>query len=432
MIKTTLHYYNLAYRDVKLNSTPYYNNEGSYQWSNGQLEILNHPQFDELRKLYSEIDQLETKKNMQLREMLAYQNPSNSLKKESETLTKVWQSEIDDEQLILKDLKTELKQFDEDMFNRGHYIEEDRPAESKPNEKKSNWFQRINWKVAFSFFSVWLLLEIFMTFIQWSSLQNDRSIEEILIRSFSLAVMLLFFHLILNKNKENKRGIYIVFITVNLLMISTMMFLPPLLFHIFPVISGSTTSAWSLTEETATTITQQNGIPSWVAFYRNNEWVPALLCSLFFMIVYFGIKKPIDPKENSVREAEPEVKLKTVQDEIREKRNHLKTKIKESENRIEDTRNKQASALTPNTTHIANMLEKLEAAKAEILAVDNKITELKTKINALLKAAIKELKLYKTEFLDILRNDPVKSSFVTPEWADDEDNNIMKYFGIKI
>lgn len=138
--------------------------------------------------------------------------------------------------------------------------------------------------------------------------------------------------------------------------------------------------------------------------------------------------KPKPNEENPVQETEPEVKPKTVEDEIREKRNHLKTKIRECENRIEDLRNKLTSALTPNTTHIANVLAKLEAAKAEILAADNKIKELRSKIEILLKAIEKELNFYKTEYLDILRNDTIKSSFIMPEWPNR--NDIFNHFKI--
>lgn len=428
MIKTTLYYYNLALRDVKLNSIPSRNVDGSYKFSNGQEEILNDSQYDELRKHNTEIVQLEAKKDTLKREMQVYKNPAHSLEQEGDALAKVRQSEINDEQLNLKDFKAELKQFDEDMFTRGYCIEDDKPAETKPKETKTKK-RNGGWKRFLSFIGMWILLEIFMTLIQFSSLQNDRSIIEILVRSFSLAMMLLFFHLILDKNKEDKRGIYIGFLIFNLIIIAIMMFLPPLLFHIYPVNSGSTTSAWSLTEETAKTVTEHSDIPSLVLFYRNNEWIPPLLCSLFFMVVYFGLKKSEEPKESPVQKTEPEMKPKTVQDEIREKRNHLIARIRECENHIEDLQNRLTSALTPNTTHIANVLTKLETAKTEIIAADNKITELKTKIEALLKAVEKELNTYQVEFLDILRNDHIKSSFVTPEW--NNRNDIIHYFKIQ-
>ena len=429
MSKITLHYYNAASKDVKINSTPSRNPDGSYKWSNGQEDILNQPQFDELRKHHSEIVQLETRKDTLLREMLMYQNPAASLEQEGEALAKVWQSEIDDEQLTLKGLKGELKQFDEDMFNRGYYIEENEPAETKPKEDESKKKKGINWKAVFSFLGIWLIGEVFMTYVQWSALRDDKGIEDLAVRSLAFGVTLFLLHFVAHKNKKEAKTIYYVYMGFNLLMLLTMLFAPLAINKLYPIdaSASSVQDAWSLTDNTNTGNATTSEYPFWVEFYRSYEVTPAILCFLFF-VAMVSFMKPKAKEENPVQETEPEVKPKTVQDEIREKRNHFKAKIKECETRIEDLRNKLTSALTPNTTHIANVLARLEAAKAEILAADNRITDLKAMIEALLKAVKKELNLYKTEYLDILRSDSIKSSFVTPEW--NNRNDIIQYFKI--
>lgn len=425
----TLRYYNAASKDVKINSAPSRNPDGSYKWSNGQEDILNQPQFDELRKHHSEIVQLETRKDTLSREMLMYQNPAAALEQEGEALAKVWQSEIDDEQLNLKGLKAELKQFDEDMFNRGHYIEEDKPSEMKPKESENKKKAGINWKVVFSFLGIWLIGEVFMTYVQWSALRDDKGIEDLAVRSLAFGVTLFLLHYVAHLNKKRTRIIYYVYMGFNLLMLLTMLFAPLAISKLYPVdaSASSVQDAWSLTgNANAGNTTAITEYPFWVEFYRSYEVTPAILCFLFF-VAMVSFMKP-KPKETTVQATEPEVKPETVQDEIRKKRKHLQARIQESETRIDELRNKLIASLAPNTTHINNVLNKLESAKAEILAADNRITELKATIEALLKAVEKELNLYKTEYLDILRSDAIKSSFVTPEWHNR--NDIIQHFKI--
>lgn len=424
-----LKYYNAAYRDVKIDSTPSRYHEGSYKWSNGQEAILNQPQFNQLRTYQTEISKLETNKETLTREMLMYQNPVNYLEKEGEGLVKVWQTEIDDEQLNLNGLKTELKIFDEAMFNRGHLILDEEQGEAKPDtEPNTKEKSGINWKAVFSFIGIWLVGEIFMTYVQWNALRDEKGIEDLVVRSLSFAVTLFLLHYVAYKNKKSPRIIYYVYMGFNLIMLLTMLFAPLLISKLYPV-DGQATSIqdeWSLTE----TVNQAHGAvseyPFWVEFYRSYEVIPAILSFLFFLaMVSFMSSKPEEPP---VPSPEPEPKPETVQDEIKKKRKHLKARINESENRLDDLRNKLNASLTPNTAHINNVLEKLENAKKEILSADTRIKELTTKIEALYKAVEKELNLYRTEYLDILRNDSIKSPFVTPEWPNR--NDIVQHFKI--
>lgn len=214
-----------------------------------------------------------------------YQSPAASLEHEGEALAKVYQSEIDDEQLTLKGLKVDLKQFDEDMFNRGHFIEEEKekPAESKPKEKKPNWFQRTSWKTIFGFLGVWLIGEVFMTYVQWSALRDDKGIEDLAVRSLAFGVTLFLLHYVAHKNKKEAKGIYYTYMVFNLLMLLTMLFVPLALNKLYPLdASASVQDAWSLTDNANTGNVTTSEYPFWVEFYRSYEVTPAILSFLFF------------------------------------------------------------------------------------------------------------------------------------------------------
>jgi len=416
-----LKYYDAARRDVKIDSTPSRYQDGTYKWSNGQENILNQAQFNELRTYKTEISKLETKKETLTREMLMYQNPVKYLENEGEVLVKVWQTEIDDEQLILNGLRTDLKQFDEDMSNRGLFLEEE---EENPKSTITPQKSGINWKAVFSFIGIWLVGEIFMTYVQWNALRDEKGIEDLVVRSLSFAVTLFLLHYVAYKNKKSPRVIYYVYMGFNLIMLLTMLFAPLIISKLYPVDgqAPSIQDEWSLTE----TVNHANGAvseyPFWVEFYRSYEVIPAILSFLFYLaMVSLMISKPEEPPVPS-----PEPKPETEQDKKKKDRKHFKARINESENRLDDLRNKLNASLTPNTAHINNVLEKLENAKKEILAAGSRIKELKTKIEVLYKAVEMELNLYRTDYQDILRNDPIKSQSVKPEWPNR--NDIVQHF----
>lgn len=423
-----LYYYNIAYRDVKLNSIPSRNSDGSYNWTNGMEEILNLSQFNDLRKNYSEISQLEIKKNSILKEMLMYQHPTNNLEKEGESTIKTWQSELEDEQLNFKDLKIDLKQFDEDMFNRGHFIEQDESSEKNIDKNEDKKRKGINWKEIISFLAVWLIGELFMTYVQWSALRDDKGIEDLAVRSLAFAVTLFLLHYVAHLNKKISRRIYSVFMGFTLFMLLIMLFAPIFLNKLYPIIgfASSAQDAWSITNNTNAIDATTSKYPFWVEFYRSYEVTPAILCFLFYVAMISFLKAK--HKEGVMQTTEPEEKPKTMKDEIREKRSHLKTKIKESEKQIEELNKKMTSSLISNNTQINNVLKKLQSARNEVLAADKRIAELNVMIKALLKAIEKELNCYQTEYLDILRNDSIKYSFITPVWPDKSGNDIIKYF----
>lgn len=423
----TLQYYNDAMKDVKLNSIPSRFPDKSYQWSDGQSEILNQQQFSELRIIISEIEQSTSHRETLKREMLVYQNPTNKLAKEGDTLTQTIQAEIDDEQVALKGLKAELSQYNEDMSNRGFFISEDDDTNiSKPIEEKVKE-KRFNLKTVFGFLGVWLIGEIFMTYVQWNALRDEKGIEDLVVRSLSFGVVLFLIHFVAHLNKKYNRNIYYIFLGFSLLMLLTMLFAPLAISKLYPIDGNAPSVAdeWSITNgNSSTNISVKPEYPFWVQFYRSYEVTPAILCFIFFI----GMQSFIQPKGKGLPNQEKETapKSETAHDQIRRRRNHFLVKIRECETRINGLHSRQTEVLYPNTDNLNNILKRLETHKMEIIAIEKRIATQKTTFETRLTALENELNNYKTEYLDILRSDSLKFQFINPEWP--VRNDILTHF----
>jgi len=426
----TLQHYNAAQRDIRLNSFPYRQPDGTYQWSIGQLSIMNEPQFNELRVNSNEIDHLQIQVNLLRSQMLIYQTPAGKIEQEGEKLKDTWEPEIAEEELTLKTLKSDLQQYDEDMLNRGFYIYEEKDtAPTKPIEEKKK-SKGINWRTILGFFGIWFGGEIFMTYVQWHSLRDDRNVEDLIVRSLSFGLILFLIHFVAHRNKTHKKMIYSIFLWFNLLMLFTMLFASPILNKVYP----EDNNAQSISEQWSINATDDAGkesiktdYPFLVEFYRSNEVMPAILCFLFFVAMQSFIHKK--EKQVTVPNPEPEIKGDSAQVEINRKRNHFLTKIRESEGRLNELRTKQKEILRPNTGSLKDILNQLETKSAEVLSIEKSITSLKSGSETILKMLEKELDEYRIEFQDVLRNDRVKSEFVTPEWPNR--NDTLNYFKIK-
>ena len=424
----TLQYYNTAKRDVKLNSIPHRLPDGVYQWNIGQLGILNEPQFYDLRVNNNEIHHLQIQVNLLRSQMLIYQTPAGKIEQEGEKLKDAWGPEIDDEELTLKTLKSDLQQHDDDMLNRGFYIYEEKhtlpvmPVEEKKKPKV------INWKTFWGFLAIWLGGEIFMTYVQWHSLRDDRSINDLIARSLSFGLILLLIHFVAHRNKNHKKMIYSIFLWFSFFMLFTMLFASPILNKVYPEDKAQSISElWSINAENSMAKPSiKTDYPFLVEFYRSYEVMPAILCFLFFVAMQSLIHKR--ERQFTVSTPEPEIKGDSTQVDINRRRNHFLTKIRESQGRLNELRFKQTEVLRPNTGSLKDILNQLETKNTEVFSIEKSIASRKTGSETILKMLEKELDEYRVEFQDVLRNDRVKSEFITPEWPNR--NDTINYFKI--
>lgn len=428
-MKQTLDIYNAASRDVKLNSIPSRSDNNVYIWSDGQLQLMNQSRFYELRNNQVEIVHLNSMRKNHIAEMFAYEHPANNLGKNQNGFTDSYKEEIDELKEILKQSSEELRQFDDDMYNRGIYLKNTsvQSAEKVPVKERKKVSTA---KKVFYFFGVWILCEVFMTAVQWNSLRYDRGINDMVIRSLSLGLILFLIEYVALINKSRRRRIYIIYLVFAFAMLFMMMFGQAILNEIYPEnVARNISEQWSLAnDQNSVNKTQVLKYPFWVEFYRSYEMLPAVMALIFFI----AIKSFLHPKKKEAPGVEianePRIFIESAHDEMMGKRNHLVEKVRVYEVRLEKLQAKKTLSDIPDTKVLADILRRLENNKKEILAIDKKINTLGSSSEALLKILELDMQKYQTDYLDLLRNDPVKSQFVKPVWP--TRNDILSYYKI--
>lgn len=432
--KTIQRYTNVS-RDVRLNNIPARHQDGSYMWSRGQLDILNDPQFNRVKDIQTEIRKASNQRESLLVEMLNMKNPVNRIENEGDIAVQNLKGEIEEEQIQSKSRASELSQFDEDLFNRGIYLNSDlvkSPIIQNKGEGKSLGFSR---KSIISFLLTWFLAEVFMTFVQWDALRDYKGIESLIVRSLSFAAVLFLIHLVPHAITTRTKYLYYSFLGFCMLMLVIMLFAPPLLYNIYPPDTDlqSVQEQWSFNgDSNIVPQSTYSSYPLWVRFYRSYEVTPAILCLLLYILlmVYVKIQNRLHP-ENQINpkvESDSNPESNSMTDGLRQKREQFLTRITECENSISRLKASAEDSLSSNTGRLKEILNFLQMNKEEILAMDNRISDLKVNMEWEVKNMERELDAYKTDYLDILRNDAVKTQFVNPEWPNR--NDIINYYKV--
>ena len=419
--------YTTVRRDVDLESTPNRNDDGSYSWSNGQLEILNQPDFGALRHNQVKIRQINNQIEVLNQEILTFDTPTNVLEQEGKGLTHFNQAEIAEEKARLEGLKFKLSQLDKAMLKRGVIppVNDPEPDIKQPKSKR-RW---IRWREVLGFFLIWLVGEIFMTYVQWHSLRDGKDIEDMIVRSLSLGVVLFLIHLVGKYYKKVKKPVYLIFLGFSFIMLLTMLIGPLLLNEAYPPLEDTTSVAdqWSLTDEVAEpAIEDVSPYPFWVNFYRNNDMLPGIFVFLFFVIMQTFVKRAArsTEEEASLVPLSPEAGT----DEVANRRNYYLRQIKQSEDHLHRLNEAQQKAVGPNTNKLQNILAVLQKKQEDMqqLLRDNDHMIMSNEL--LLKQLELHLNKYKTEYLDVLKNDQVKGLVLQPSWPNTAD--LKTYFNL--
>ena len=266
--------YTSALQDVGLDSTPVRNENGNYHWSNGQLEILNQDIYSGIRRNQLRIDQINKSIRTSSGEILAFEKPVEALEKEGTELLAVDQDAIDDQKMHADQYKSLLYQLDRDMLIRGYIPPDEEDSEKNKPEVRKAKSKRITLREIMGFLSVWLIGEIFMTYVQWNTLRDGKGIEDMVIRSISLGVVLFLIHLVGRYFKRERRPLQLIFLVFSFLMLFTMLLGPLLLQEAYPAeaVNEQGVSQWSLDNPVSVESSAASmNYPFWVSFYRNND-----------------------------------------------------------------------------------------------------------------------------------------------------------------
>ena len=423
--------YTTVQRDVGLESTPLRKESGQYSWSNGQLEILNRPEFDALGDNKVKIAQLDTSLKNLTEEIIAFEAPTQALEQEGNSLLSEQQQQTEDQQTQLDQFKSSLDQLDKDMLLRGYVPPADTAKNSSAEPagaptKKSR--PGVTVKEVLGFLLIWLIGEIFMTYVQWNSLRDGRGVEDMIVRSISLGVVLFLIHLVGRFFKKDGRPIHIVFLGFSFLMLFTMLLGPLLLNEAYPPLEAGvgTEALWSLQDGTVDVPENQaSPYPMWVNFYRKNDMLPGIFVFLFFVIMQTFVKrKPKMPKKLPPTPTAPT----TDKTQIEERRQYYIQQIQHLENRLKALRNTQQKALVPNTRQLQDILDELQVKQTEMAGLKSEKDSLLMDNEKLLRKLEMHLNHYQTEYLNVLKNDQVKALVVQPGWPTRQD--IKAYFDL--
>ncbi|MDN5217233.1 hypothetical protein QQ020_34490 [Fulvivirgaceae bacterium BMA12] len=418
--------YTTVLRDVGLDSTPERDESGLYHWSDGQLEILTQKEFNDLRINQGKIDRTNASLKALSEEILAFEAPTQALEQEGNGLLGGNEDEIRDQQAQLDQYKASLAQLDKDMLLRGHIPPNEAPPPEAPvaPPKKRN---RVTGREILGFLLIWVIGEVFMTYVQWQSLRDGRGIEDLIVRSISLGVVLFLIHLVGRFFKRDRRPVHMVFLGFSFLMLFTMLLGPLLLNEAYPPIDGNADVAaqWSLQEEPATTPAETvSPYPFWVNFYRKNDMLPGIFVFLFFVIMQTFPKSK--PKE--IEPVLPQLEPESGKNQIEERRQYYQQQIKQIENQLKELKEIQANAIAPNTKQLHSILDELQAKQSEVMALKREKDHLLMENDHLLRKLEMHLKRYQTEYLNVLKNDQVKALVVQPVWPTMQD--LKTYFNL--
>lgn len=425
----TLAFYNAARRDVKTNAIPYRNDEGAYQFNPGQSSILSQSKFQHIALLNIQIDQHDSKAKALRKEMIAYQSPSENIISSAEKSKNDHSPEIEEELDNLKLLKSELKQYDEDMISRGIIPEESFVKDEQPkNDDQKKKSGKINWKAIISFFVTWGAGEVFMTYTQFNSLRYDKAVEGIVARSVGFAVVLFLVHWVALKHRQHRKAIYTVFLAFSFLMISIMLFGPLIINQFYPEGSGpSIKEKWSI--NAANTGSNSTATyPVWVEMLRRNDMMPAIMVFLFFLIMTSFSKKQKKEVDEPLPEQQPQP-TDLLLDEVTRTRNYYKIKIRNSEARLAELRHAQKSSQDPAADSLYNIFKALKEKQQQEAVYIEERDRLIVRRQMLLSEVQAELSKYQVELKEAINNDPVKSTVVKPDWCTELD--VINYYKIR-
>lgn len=418
--------YTDARRDVNTDSHPKRGSNGTYEFNRKQLEILSW--FLRIPEIFRLIKGLLEKKEAMKKDILVYQTPYTKLKQDATEKKEELKKKIAEREIKLESTVNEREQIDRDLANRGFSTGDDETNSNAPTPAKSAP-KKQTWKQVLMMGLIWAVLETFMLLIQWGSLSEEKNIEEILTRMVALLIILGFFHYSSNQSQKSKSIVYPLYSGFNILMVAMMMIAPPVLYHYFPTIheTADIAAAWSLTGDNDTVASvSQSETPSLVQLYRKNEWFPAAISLILFLVIY-PLRNRLSKNDDASEQDKPEPEQPKVQQPMQQPLSHLKQLEKQFRDELEVFR-KELKEIDDNPTDLLPIISKIEPIKNECKGMDEQVSKLKSELDTLFIKLEHQLNDYKVEYLDVLKNDEIKSQFVHPDWPDRKD--ILNHFKI--
>lgn len=421
--------YQAAKKDISLNKHPHREN-GHIQWTPGHRKILSKKNYGELRVYNQEIDQLQDVKEEKVRKMLLYQTPfvdRESHHAHELANVKMQLQEVEEKYSIKQKERNNIL---DDLRNRGIQLEQksEETETTKPDPRKKSRYR------IFTIILIYLVIEAFIYITQYESQRDIKSYEEIGARVLAMFILVGAFHIVAHLNRLDKKLIYFLYLGFNIILITAMMFAPPVMHFAFPESgSSSESSIWSLVdqpEEPILNAAVQD--PGWIRLYRKMEWAPAGIGIIVFLIIFFVVPNPLFLKnaQNKTAQLINDSTTNSKEDEFSWFQKELRalerttTLLKAERDRLRS----QYLRMRGSSADILPIRNELQEIKNNIQDIDEQIVSIKIKKEELFHNLETELNEYRVEYENLLANDPIKSSVMKPEWPTRRD--ILQHFKV--
>ena len=420
--------YQAAKKDISLNKHPH-RQDGHIHWTPGHRTILSKKNYSDLRVFNQEIDQLQRAREEKVRQMLLFQTPFDDREAHHQNQLGKIKKQFQDIEEKYSMKETERNNILDDLKNRGIQLEQPDIENTRmpaPERKKRSY--RI-----FTIILIYLVIEVFIYITQYESQRDIKSYEEIGARVLAMFILVGAFHIVAHLNRLEGKLIYTLYLGFNILLITAMMFAPPVLHFAYPeTASTASTSIWSLTDQSSEPASIVNeSDPAWIGLYRKMEWAPAGIGIIVFLIIFFVVPNPLFSKQDrSKAETLSNTKTKEGMDENSWFQKELRT-LKHVCTSLKTERDQlllKFQKIRNDSTDILPIRNELQKIKKSIREIDDKVVTLKIKKEELFHDLETELNEYRVEFENLLTNDPIKSTIMTPEWP--TRNDILLHFKV--
>lgn len=426
--------YNLASVDVHTDSTPNRKDNGDFDPSNGQIQILNGEQYSDIWDIGIKLNNIESKITGFYKQMLQLAKPFEDdlvNTNNEKIIAKREKEELNAKTLLLEEAKEEeAKRLLVIGYPLPTFTKKKQTLEKKINRKK------INWVKIFAIAKKWIgigvfvfLFEGFLGLVQFDFLSDYKSNVDIALRIFASVFLIITLHWAEYKYKEKGAKQFKYYILFGMFMLCVNLFMPLVLNYFFQdsIVTVETNNSWDFSAEDLTTPISDESDISMVGFLNRFDFIPALIPILVFLLMLL-LDKSAKRNENIEDHKEG---LKPAPENataiIFNRYNYLNNELVQERKKLQDLNSKitNLNTLSSNTILII---------KAKLISIKNKIEELESTKSNILKKTDKKLaevaaalKTYETDFNSIIKTE-VKSQFIDPIFPNTED--LKKYYNL--
>ena len=429
--------YQLAHRDACTGSIPLKDTSGIYEFTSGQLQILNDKNYEDIMVNSARSKTLKRKRDEIFTDMLSKQSiADNDLATNDQ---KIVETEIKIEKMNPKigSLRQEKLDEEELLSSRGYILpcepnsKEEDLVDSKQMRDSSKIFKKywLGIKKWAGVFAIIITLEAFFGLSLWDTMRDQKSIIHVILRIAASGLLVISLHMAEKRYKENKSRRYAGYIVMGIFSLIALLFGAIVLGYIYPEYLETNTISldiFNLSSESDTQTSDSNR--GWVGFFMRYDFFIAILCIIIFMLIRFLdtsiIKETLD--ENESVESTATANTNSIKPAISQflylcsKYNADLQSRKKYKKRLELLKHSPTILMIKVHSSLLNAKEAIEKMDEEILEKENKIDVLLRTLNA-------NLNQYKIDFIDIFQSKP-SASFVTVVWPTRDD--ILRYYNV--